>query len=58
MVAQSTRVKANYFPPSNLTTAVDVNRRLKQIKMPIVHHTCASQSELPSNISSKGKHGI
>ena len=33
------------------TTAVDVDKCLKQIKLPILRHTCASYSELPSNIS-------
>ena len=35
----------------NLETSVELNKCLKQIKLPIELYTCALFSELPSNIS-------
>ena len=35
---------------NQICDCIDLNKFLKQIKLPILHYTCASISELPSNI--------
>ena len=41
---------------SKFPTALDLNKRFKQIKVPISLHTCVPFSTLPSNISTMAIH--